>query len=88
MPVDKSPRGVYASSSAQSDITPTKAGLIDVQTTIWNQCIQALQADLSEQQINTWIRPLQPIEEDNGLRLLAPNRFIVDWSDSDAAVRP
>jgi chromosomal replication initiator protein len=50
-----------------------------VQTSIWNQCIQALQADLTEQQINTWIRPLQPIEESDKLRLLAPNRFIVDW---------
>ena len=50
-----------------------------MQPSIWNQCIQALQADLTEQQINTWIRPLQPIEEARGLRLLAPNRFIVDW---------
>jgi len=50
-----------------------------VQTSIWNQCIQALQADLTEQQINTWIRPLQAVEESDKLRLLAPNRFIVDW---------
>jgi chromosomal replication initiator protein len=54
-----------------------------VQTSIWNQCIQALQADLTEQQINTWIRPLQPIEETDGLRLLAPNRFIVDWVNAN-----
>jgi len=90
MPVDKSEEGVYASSSAQSDITHKKeltAGLFDVQTTIWNQCIQALQADLSEQQINTWIRPLQPIEEDDGLRLLAPNRFIVDWVNTHCRER-
>jgi chromosomal replication initiator protein len=50
-----------------------------VQTSIWNRCIQALQTDLSEQQINTWIRPLHPIEDADGLRLVAPNRFIVDW---------
>jgi chromosomal replication initiator protein len=50
-----------------------------VQPSIWNQCIQALQADLTEQQINTWIRPLQPVEDAGGLKLLAPNRFIVDW---------
>ena len=50
-----------------------------MQSSLWNQCIRALQAELSEQQINQWIRPLQPIEENNGLRLLAPNRFIVDW---------
>jgi len=46
---------------------------------IWNQCVQALQADLTEQQINTWIRPLQPIEEGEMLRLLAPNEHVVAW---------
>ncbi len=50
-----------------------------MQTSIWNQCIQALQADFSENDINTWIRPLQPVEEENHLKLLAPNRFVVDW---------
>jgi chromosomal replication initiator protein len=54
---------------------------------IWNQCIQALEADLSEQQINTWIRPLQPVEEQAGLRLLAPNRFIVDWVNANCMDR-
>ncbi len=54
---------------------------------IWNQCIQALEADLSEQQINTWIRPLQPVEEPESLRLLAPNRFIVDWVNANCMAR-
>jgi chromosomal replication initiator protein len=58
-----------------------------LQTSIWNQCIQALQADLTEQQINTWIRPLQPVEEANRLRLLAPNRFIVDWVNANCKNR-
>jgi len=58
-----------------------------VQTPIWNQCIQALQADLTEQQINTWIRPLQPVEESDKLRLLAPNRFIVDWVTTNCKER-
>ena len=34
---------------------------------------------LSEQELNTWIRPLQAVEEGALLRLLAPNRFVVDW---------
>src|SRR5690606_11141668 len=38
-----------------------------------------LQAELPEQQFNTWIRPLQAVEDGNVLRLLAPNRFVVDW---------
>lgn len=58
-----------------------------MQTSIWNQCIQALEAVLSEQQINTWIRPLQPVEESASLRLLAPNRFIVDWVNANCMDR-
>jgi len=48
-------------------------------TTLWNRCIRDLQAELPEQQFNTWIRPLQAIEDDGRLKLLAPNRFVVDW---------
>jgi chromosomal replication initiator protein len=38
-----------------------------------------LERELTEQQFNTWVRPLQAIEEDRALRLFAPNRFVVDW---------
>lgn len=47
--------------------------------TLWNRCIRDLQAELPEQQFNTWIRPLQAVEDGRVLRLLAPNRFVVDW---------
>jgi chromosomal replication initiator protein len=47
--------------------------------TLWNRCIRDLQAELPEQQFNTWIRPLQAVEDGQVLRLLAPNRFVVDW---------
>ncbi len=50
-----------------------------MQTSLWKRCIRELRADLSEQQFNTWIRPLQVVEEKRSLRLLAPNRFVVDW---------
>ncbi|MBL4762694.1 MAG: chromosomal replication initiator protein DnaA [Gammaproteobacteria bacterium] len=46
---------------------------------LWSQCLNHLEGELSEQQLNTWIRPLHAIEEDTGLRLLAPNRFVLDW---------
>jgi chromosomal replication initiator protein len=47
--------------------------------TLWSRCLEKLEAELSEQQLNTWIRPLQA-EIDNGtLRLFAPNRFVLDW---------
>lgn len=46
---------------------------------IWQQCISCLEAEISEQQLNTWILPLQVERELNTLRLLAPNRFVMDW---------
>jgi chromosomal replication initiator protein len=52
---------------------------LPAENTLWNRCIRDLQAELPEQQFNTWIRPLQAIEGGGRLRLLAPNRFVVDW---------
>ena len=49
------------------------------ETTVWNRCVRDLQAELPEQQFNTWRRPLQPVEDGPVLKLLAPNRFVVDW---------
>jgi chromosomal replication initiator protein len=52
---------------------------LSAESTLWNQCIRVLQAELPEQQFNTWIRPLQAVDEGDVLRLLAPNRFVIDW---------
>jgi len=52
---------------------------LSAESTLWNQCIRVLQAELPEQQFNTWIRPLQAVDDDGRLRLLAPNRFVIDW---------
>jgi chromosomal replication initiator protein len=46
---------------------------------LWSECLDRLEKELSEQQLNTWIRPLHAIEEEGKLRLLAPNRFVLDW---------
>lgn len=46
---------------------------------MWQQCLDRLESELSPQQFNTWIRPLHVIEEGDTLRLLAPNRFVLDW---------
>ncbi|MEO0346227.1 MAG: chromosomal replication initiator protein DnaA [Pseudomonadota bacterium] len=45
---------------------------------LWQQCLRRMRSELSEQQFNTWIRPLQVEANGEGLRLLAPNRFVVD----------
>jgi chromosomal replication initiator protein len=42
---------------------------------------------MSEQQFNTWIRPLQAVEDGRVLRLLAPNRFAIDWLTQNAVGR-
>jgi len=46
---------------------------------LWNQCLDKLAGELTDQQFNTWIRPLQAEEQEGLLRLLAPNRFVLDW---------
>lgn len=48
-------------------------------TALWDQCLQRLELELSDQQLNTWIRPLQTEESDNQLYLFAPNSFVKDW---------
>jgi chromosomal replication initiator protein len=46
---------------------------------IWNRCLTQLERELSDQQLNTWIRPLQPELQAGILKLYAPNRFVLDW---------
>ena len=52
---------------------------MSAESTLWDQCTRALQAELPEQAFNTWIRPLQAVDDGSVLRLLAPNRFVIDW---------
>ncbi len=46
---------------------------------LWGQCLARLEDELTPQQYNTWIRPLQAEMVDGVLRLLSPNRFVMDW---------
>jgi len=50
-----------------------------LQGSLWQQCLAHLESELPEQQFNTWIRPLHAVESAQELRLLAPNRFVLDW---------
>ncbi|MFW2403447.1 MAG: chromosomal replication initiator protein DnaA [Gammaproteobacteria bacterium] len=54
-----------------------------MQTSVWNRCVRQLRSDLSEQQFNTWIRPLQAVEDELSIKLLAPNHFVVDWVNAN-----
>ncbi|MEF8700343.1 MAG: chromosomal replication initiator protein DnaA [Candidatus Accumulibacter sp. UW20] len=48
----------------------------------WTSCLSQFEQELPPQQFNTWIRPLRLEGEESvaqGLRLLAPNGFILKW---------
>jgi len=46
---------------------------------LWQHCLDRLNNEISNQQFNTWIRPLHCLPEDSRLRLMAPNAFVLDW---------
>jgi len=46
---------------------------------LWNICLDRLEGELSAQQFNTWIRPLRAEGDQQKLRLIAPNQFVLDW---------
>jgi chromosomal replication initiator protein len=58
-----------------------------VDDSLWTHCLRRLEAELPEQHFNTWIRPLQAVEDPQYLRLLAPNRYVVDWVNQNCAAR-
>ena len=45
----------------------------------WPTCLSRFEQELSAQQFNTWIKPLQAEIEENALRILAPNKFVLQW---------
>ena len=53
----------------------------------WSRCARSLQAELTEQEFNTWIRPLQAVPDGPVLRLLAPNRFVINWVEKHYLTR-
>ncbi|MCX7096766.1 MAG: chromosomal replication initiator protein DnaA [Methylococcales bacterium] len=46
---------------------------------IWDNCLTKLENEIAGVDFSTWIRPLQAIENDGQMKLLAPNRFVLDW---------
>ena len=54
---------------------------------LWNRCLRVLESELPMQQFNTWVRPLQAIERDGELKLLAPNRYVIEWLGDNSLPR-
>ena len=55
--------------------------------TAWANCLERLEAELSPQQFNTWIRPLHFVGSTDNCQLLAPNHFVRDWVADNFAER-
>ncbi len=47
-------------------------------TPLWQKCLARLENEIPPQQFNTWIRPLHAVRDEQGLKLLAPNRFVLE----------
>jgi chromosomal replication initiator protein len=45
----------------------------------WSTCLSRFEQELSAQQFNTWIKPLQMEVRDDALCILAPNKFVQQW---------
>jgi chromosomal replication initiator protein len=58
-----------------------------VDSSLWKQCVQILEGEMPDNHFNTWVRPLQAVESSGSLKLLAPNRFAVDWVNANLLPR-
>jgi chromosomal replication initiator protein len=49
----------------------------------WNKCSEKLENKLSQDDFNTWIRPLKGSLNKNTLELVAPNDFILNYVETN-----
>ena len=52
------------------------------ENTLWSECLEAFNNLLSEKQMKTWFHPLEVEQISNTLRVVAPNKFILDEIES------
>jgi chromosomal replication initiator protein len=52
-------------------------------TQIWPECRRILKGEIPEKLFNTWILPIHCIENNNNIRLLAPNDFVLKKVSQD-----
>ena len=45
----------------------------------WNQITKKLEKKLTQDEFNTWIRPLQGEFKENSLEISAPNNFVLSY---------
>lgn len=50
---------------------------------LWRRCLERLEGEFGAEDIHTYLKPLQPAEGDDGLRLLAPNAYTLERIEQD-----
>ena len=45
---------------------------------LWRRCLERLEAELSAEDLHTWLMPLQARDDTHGLQLFAPNPYTLD----------
>ena len=53
---------------------------------LWNKCAEKLENKLTQEDFNTWIRPLKASIDQDTLELVAPNDFILDYIEKNYAI--
>ncbi|MFY9179591.1 MAG: chromosomal replication initiator protein DnaA [Venatoribacter sp.] len=48
-------------------------------SSLWQSCLERLQAEIPDQQYSSWIRPIQLEDSANAIVLRVHNRFVRDW---------
>ncbi len=72
--------GLRAEPALFSPLFRLAPGSVSMSTpAFWQSCLESFERELTPQQFNTWIRPLRLELAGEGLRLIAPNRFVLQW---------
>jgi chromosomal replication initiator protein len=50
---------------------------------LWRRCLQRLESEISVEDVHTYLKPLQASEDEEGVRLLAPNGYTLDIVKAD-----
>jgi len=50
---------------------------------LWRRCLERLEGEFSVEDMHTYLMPLQAVEDAEGLRLLAPNAYTLDFVRSE-----
>jgi len=78
LPVGSSRRGATVRRPAEEDVND-RTPVAPLGADPWLACLASLERDLPPQQFATWIRPLRCEPTTAGVRLVAPNRFVLQW---------